>query len=113
MVHIQGNLNSPRYIAEVLQPHVVPHANQVGHNFILQDDNARPHRANIVDHFLQAQGIQRMIWPACSPDLNPIEELWDQLGRAAKARIQANTTLDQLTDCVCFFAIHYDETSLA
>ena len=37
-----------------------------------------------------------MVWPACSPDLNPIEALWDQLGRAATARIQANTTLDQL-----------------
>ena len=92
-VHIQGNLNSPRYIAEVLQPHVVPHANQIGNGFIFQDDNARPHRARIVDQFLQAHGIQRMVWPACSPDL---EALWDQLGRAATARMQANTTLDQL-----------------
>ena len=84
-VHIQGNLNSPRYIAEVLQPHVVPHANQIGNGFIFQDDNARPYRARIMDQFLQAHGIQRMVWPACSPYLNPIEALWDQLGRAATA----------------------------
>ena len=36
--------------------------------------------------------------PDCSPDLNPIEELWDQLGRAATTRMQDNTTLEQLWD---------------
>ena len=33
-----------------------------------------------------------MVWPACSPDLNPI----DQIGRMAKERIQANTRLNEL-----------------
>jgi len=66
----------------------------VGNGFIFQDDNARPHRAKFLDQFLQAQGIQQMVWPACSPDLIPIEELWDQLVRAATACMQANTTLN-------------------
>uniref|UniRef100_A0A3Q3E5D1 Tc1-like transposase DDE domain-containing protein n=1 Tax=Labrus bergylta TaxID=56723 RepID=A0A3Q3E5D1_9LABR len=34
-----------------------------------------------------------MEWPACSPDLNPIEHLWDQLERAVHARVTNTTTL--------------------
>ncbi|GFW37868.1 transposable element Tcb2 transposase [Trichonephila clavipes] len=50
------------------------------------DDNARPHRADIVDDYLESEGIARMAWPAYSPDLNPIENLWDALGRAISSR---------------------------
>ncbi|GFT93767.1 hypothetical protein TNCV_2111581 [Trichonephila clavipes] len=39
------------------------------------DDNARPHRANLVDEFLESEDIKRIPWPANSPDLNPIGEL--------------------------------------
>ncbi|GBN76632.1 hypothetical protein AVEN_218484-1 [Araneus ventricosus] len=46
------------------------------------DDNARPHRAFLVDGFLESEDIRRMDWPARSPDLNPIEYVWDALGRA-------------------------------
>ena len=37
-----------------------------------------------------------MEWPASSPDLNPIEHLWDQLGRAVRARVTNTTTLADL-----------------
>ncbi|GFS52611.1 transposable element Tcb2 transposase [Trichonephila clavipes] len=50
------------------------------------DDNARPHRANLVDEFLESEDIKRIPWPANSPDLNPIENLWDYLGRAIARR---------------------------
>ncbi|GFU39931.1 transposable element Tcb2 transposase [Trichonephila clavipes] len=45
------------------------------------DDNARHHRANIVDESLQSEDITRMDWPAYSPDLNPIKQVWDMLDR--------------------------------
>ena len=50
------------------------------------DDNVRPHRATLVDEFLESEGIERIPWAAKSPDLNPIENLWDYLGRAIARR---------------------------
>ncbi|GBL78932.1 hypothetical protein AVEN_48904-1 [Araneus ventricosus] len=60
------------------------------------DDNARPHRAAIVDDFLESEGISRMEWPAYSLDLNPIENLWDALGRAVCRRFPPPATLRDL-----------------
>ncbi|GBM56998.1 hypothetical protein AVEN_146030-1 [Araneus ventricosus] len=68
----------------------------MGAEFLFMDDNARPHRANIVDECLQSEDITRMDWPAYSPDLNPIEHAWDMLGRRIAARQPPPTCLPEL-----------------
>ncbi|GFX80505.1 hypothetical protein TNCV_5115061 [Trichonephila clavipes] len=37
------------------------------------DDNATCHRTLAVQDCLDSEGIQRLVWPARSPELNPIE----------------------------------------
>ena len=86
-----------RYRDEILAPVAIPYLQNLGPNAILQDDNARPHRARIITEYLQNEGVERMEWPAVSPDLNPIEHLWDQLGRAVHARVTNRTTLADLS----------------
>ena len=60
------------------------------------DDNSRPHRAHVVNGFLQANDIARLEWPACSPDMNPIEYAWDRLNRAVYGRLDSPTTLSDI-----------------
>ena len=49
---------------------------------------------------MEEEGIECMEWPAKSPDLNPIENLWDQLGRKVSAHTVPNTTLAELSQFV-------------
>jgi len=52
-----------------------------GENFLLMHDNARSHKVRCVSDFLNVVGIRTMAGPACSSDINPIEYVWDMLGR--------------------------------
>jgi hypothetical protein len=79
---IAGNLSGVRYRDEILHPIVRPYAGAVGDGFILMDDNGGPHRARVVTDYLENETIERMEWPSCSPDTNPIEHAWDMLQKA-------------------------------
>ena len=97
LVFIDGNLNDQRCIDEVLTPHVLPFLRQKPvADPIFQDDNARSHRAHIVDDFLRLNNVNRMDWSAMSPDSSCIEDVWGVLGRAVHARLQGSSTLQDL-----------------
>ncbi|GFU76095.1 transposable element Tcb2 transposase [Trichonephila clavipes] len=91
-----GPLTSRRYRDEILRPIVVTYAAAIGDDFILMDDSCRPLCANLVEDFLFEEGIVRMEWLACSPDMNPIEHIWDALGRQVADRKPPPQTLQEL-----------------
>ncbi|GFW05108.1 transposable element Tcb1 transposase [Trichonephila clavipes] len=74
------------YRVVILEQHARLFRGSMGPEFLFMNDNARPHRANIVDEYLQSEEITRMDLPVYSPDLNPIEHVWDMLGRRIAAR---------------------------
>ncbi|GFU96262.1 transposable element Tcb1 transposase [Trichonephila clavipes] len=75
-----------------------------GAEFLFMDDNARPHRANIVDECLQSEDIIRMDWPVYSLDLNPTEHVWDMLGRQITTRQPPPTCLPELRRALCLMS---------
>ncbi|GFV76771.1 BRCA1-associated protein [Trichonephila clavipes] len=80
----------------ILEQHVRLFRGTMGAEFLFMNDNARPHRANIVDKCLQSEDIIRLDSLAYSPDFNPIEHVWYMLGRRIVARQPPSTCLPEL-----------------
>lgn len=84
---ITGNLNGEKYI-DVLSC-TLNFSTKT--EWILQQDNARPHVAKKVKNWMSSKEINVCCdWPPYSPDLNPIENLWSLLDSNVNKRRPKN-----------------------
>ena len=76
LIILDNNINSISY-QQILSEHLIDSLNMMGLNdFIFQQDNAPIHTSKLLQNFFKENNIKLLHWPANSPDLNPIENIW-------------------------------------
>lgn len=97
---VPTKMNSEKYI-ELLEAVMVEKAEDLcGQDFIFQQDNAAIHVSKKVKEWLVQTNITTIDWPARSPDLNPIENLWGVLARHVYANGRQYDTVMQLKSAI-------------
>ncbi|GFW89227.1 transposable element Tcb1 transposase [Trichonephila clavipes] len=78
LIVMRGTLTDQRYVDDILRPHVGPFLNGLPWS-IFQQDNAHPHTERVAQDFLRH--FQTLSLPVRSPNLSPVEHVWDHLKR--------------------------------
>lgn len=94
LARLNGKINSGKYI-KMLEDHFMDYfVNLQDKNCIFMQDNAPIHTARNVKKFLQERDVPCLDWPAQSPDINPIENVWHNIKHQLRNEYICN--LDEL-----------------
>ncbi len=90
-VFARWGITEARHRSDILEPIVRQHAGAIGDAFILTQDHARAHAAQVCMSFLDDKCISVMNWLAMSPDIIPIEHTLEILSRRIRQRPHASS----------------------
>jgi hypothetical protein len=83
----EGNINADKYIS-ILGDNIWPVIwHFPGNGYLFQDDNAPVHRARSTKEYVARTRLKNISWPAKSPDLNVIENIWLYIKAKLEIRI--------------------------
>ena len=69
-------------------------------DFLFQQDNARPHVSHNTKSFLKKHNIRTLQWPAQSPDLSPVENIWSILSEKVYRNSNVYSSLQDLKNSI-------------
>ena len=79
---IQGRQTAAGYIGMLERASLLTEGPRLcGNDWIFQQDNAAIHNARRTKDFFMANNVILLDHPACSPELNPIENVWRWMAR--------------------------------
>jgi hypothetical protein len=94
LVHVPGKLTAVGYRVNIIQPHLIHAIDRQLELF--QQDNARLRQMPLAMDYLEQNSINALPWLSKSPELNPIEQLWDHLDKRVRQGQSPSQTVDQL-----------------
>ena len=99
-----GNINAGTYIKHVVHPILYPYwyecSNMDGIWHMVMEDGAAAHKALLTRQAEEEYGIERLVWAASSPDLNPIETIWRILKQRINSRSPRPTTKEAVAQAI-------------
>lgn len=94
--YVSTKMNSEMYI-ELLDDVLITYLDEAeDDDIIFQQDNASIHASKQTKAWFSDKNIKLLPWPACSPDCNPIENLWGILAAKVYERGRQFSTVNEL-----------------
>jgi len=96
-IRSKGGIDGYRHREGALKK-VAPWINSLkdrGIQCILLEDGAPSHKSRIANDYLSVQGIEKMVWPGHSPDINASEHAWPWIRRHVTRQFAPSCTAEE------------------